>query len=163
MGLLDQKLRSNLEPGTAAAAHRHLIDITHLILSGSNKEAAEVRERSIQAARLAAALAYIERHYFELDLMSSSVATALGKSIRYLERLLESSGRSYSVRVMKLRLAAAHRLLSDPASTELRIDTALSVGFSDLSHFNRRFRQRFGEAPRAARQHARLSTSLPPT
>jgi hypothetical protein len=65
------------------------------------------------------------------------------------ERLLELSGRTFSTRVMALRLDAAHGMLADPATQHLRIgDIALASGFSDLSRFSRRFRQRFGE-PRA--------------
>lgn len=44
-------------------------------------------------------------------------------------------------------------MLRDPLTRHLRVgDIAAMVGFSDLSHFNHTFRQRFGESPTDARR-----------
>jgi AraC-like DNA-binding protein len=49
----------------------------------------------------------------------------------------------------------AHRLLSNPRFSELRIATiAFAVGFGDLSYFNRTFRRRFGATPSQLRSSA---------
>jgi len=42
--------------------------------------------------------------------------------------------------------------LTEPSENRLRvIDIALEAGFSDISHFNRSFRSRFGDTPRGVR------------
>jgi hypothetical protein len=82
VGPFDHQTCDHLGAGTAAAAYRDLLDLSHLILSGPHKEAAKARDSSIQAVRLATAIAYIEQHCLEPDLVSGSVAMALGISIR---------------------------------------------------------------------------------
>jgi AraC-like DNA-binding protein len=53
---------------------------------------------------------------------------------------------------MNERLAAARRALADPGLDALKIsEIAYRCGFSDLSYFNRAFRQKYGETPKAAR------------
>jgi len=54
--------------------------------------------------------------------------------------------------VNELRLQQALKLLSESGGGAQRIsDIALQVGFSDVSHFNRLFRARFGDSPRNVR------------
>jgi transcriptional regulator GlxA family with amidase domain len=38
-------------------------------------------------------------------------------------------------------------------------DIALQAGFSDISHFNRLFRSRFGDMPKGVRAHARMGST----
>jgi AraC-like DNA-binding protein len=136
------------EPGLSDAVHRHVSDLAQLVLGSDQKRSAADHRGRLQALRLASALAFIERHCLEHDLCPTRVAKCLGISVRYLERLLERSGRTFSARVMDLRLVAAHRMLCDSAAEHLRIsEIAMRCGFSDLSYFNRRFRERFGGRP----------------
>jgi transcriptional regulator GlxA family with amidase domain len=56
---------------------------------------------------------------------------------------------------LELRLQAARKMLADPRSDRLKvIDIAYASGFNEVSYFNRRFRQRFGEKPSDAREEA---------
>jgi transcriptional regulator GlxA family with amidase domain len=65
---------------------------------------------------------------------------------------MASSGTSFTERVSELRLQQAFKLLTEPHDSAQRIcDIALEVGFSDVSHFNRLFRARFGDSPRGVR------------
>jgi AraC-like DNA-binding protein len=58
--------------------------------------------------------------------------------------------------VNELRLQRAFALLTEARDGERRIsDVALKVGFSDISHFNRLFRSRFGDTPRGVRGQQR--------
>jgi len=78
-----------------------------------------------------------------------AVARRQGVSRRYLQRLLEESGMSFTKRVNELRLQKAFALLTTEWYGKRRIsDIALEAGFSDISHFNRLFRARFGDTPR---------------
>jgi AraC-like DNA-binding protein len=45
-------------------------------------------------------------------------------------------------------------LTTSQASGQRIIDVALAAGFSDISHFNRMFRRRFGEVPTGVRDRA---------
>ena len=146
--ILRRKTHAHLQPGAAAAVRRHLFDLASLVVSGGN--IADVDVPSVQEIRLATAIALIEGQFCDPGLTPAVVAANLNISTRYLERLLESSGRTFSARVMDLRLDAAHRMLDDPAARHLRIsEIAARSGFTDLSHFSRRFRQRYGEPPSA--------------
>ena len=133
----------------AAAIERHLTDLVGLLVS--NRKGGP-GEGSLQQVRLAAALACIERNYADPTLTAGTVAADLGISVRYLEHLLEAGGQSYSARVRELRLQRARALLEASRSGSRRIiDIAMEAGFSDLSHFNRWYRQRFGETPSMTR------------
>ncbi len=73
-------------------------------------------------------------------------------SSRYLQQLLEVSGTSFTARVTELRLQKAFAALAGPMGRKRRIsDIAMDAGFSDISHFNRLFRARFGETPSGVR------------
>jgi AraC-like DNA-binding protein len=81
-------------------------------------------------------------------------------STRYLQRLLKTSGTSFTAHVVELRLKHAFTLLTAPDSSDVRIcDIALQAGFSDISHFNRLFRSRFGDTPTGVRAHARVGST----
>jgi AraC-like DNA-binding protein len=64
-----------------------------------------------------------------------------------------------------LRLQRAFALLIEPPGSARRIsDIALEAGFSDISHFNRLFRARFGVSPRGVRAAGRaIAQSLATT
>ena len=113
---------------------------------------------AVAAARVSAALDYVAAHFQEPALSVVTVAKNLGISPRYLQRLLEmeTSGVSFTARVNELRLQRAFTLLSEARDSARRIsDIALDAGFSDLSHFNRLFRSRFGDTPSGVRGQGR--------
>jgi AraC-like DNA-binding protein len=110
---------------------------------------------AVAAARVTAALDHVAAHFQEPALSVQKVAKNLGISPRYLQRLLEKSGVSFTARVNELRLQRAFALLSETRDSARRIsDIALDAGFSDLSHFNRLFRSRFGDTPSGVRGQA---------
>jgi len=50
--------------------------------------------------------------------------------------------------VWQLRLARCHRNLTDPAMRDQSItELAMAAGFNDLSHFSRKYRNRYGCPP----------------
>jgi AraC-like DNA-binding protein len=102
------------------------------------------------AARLAAALDQIAASFQDPELSVATVARSQGISPRYLQRLMETSGTSFTARVTELRLQRAFALLGEPGPGRIS-NIALEVGFSDISHFNRLFRARFGDTPRGVR------------
>jgi AraC-like DNA-binding protein len=109
---------------------------------------------AVVAARLAAALDYITEHFEEPTLDIAAVARSQGISVRYLQRLLESMGMSFTAHVTELRLQRAFALLAAHYCKSRIFDIALQTGFSDISHFNRLFRSRFGGTPSDVRAEA---------
>jgi AraC-like DNA-binding protein len=131
----------------------HVYDLIALAI-GSTSEGTEIASgRGLRAARLRAAKADIAENLSSPDLSPVAVAGRLGISPRYLHKLFEGEGTSFSQFVLGRRLAAAHAMLSDPRHDALSItDIAYLAGFGDLSHFNRSFRQRYGATPRETRR-----------
>jgi AraC-like DNA-binding protein len=130
----------------------HIHDLVALAL-GPQGAAGVDGVSAIRAARLKATLDQIAACFQEPDLCVAAVAHRQGISPRYLQRLLETAGTSFTTRVNELRLQRAFALLSGADHRRI-CDIALEVGFSDLSHFNRMFRARFGETPTGIRAQA---------
>jgi AraC-like DNA-binding protein len=138
-----------------ALAGVHVADMVASLL-GARQEAREtIEERGVKAARLKAVCEAIAQGAARADLDPAGVAGRLGMSVRYLHRLLEETGKTFSEHVLERRLERAHRLLRDPRLAGRKIsDIALEAGFSDLSHFNRSVRRRFGATPSEVRAEA---------
>jgi AraC-like DNA-binding protein len=129
----------------------HIHDLAALAL-GANRDKKESGLGAVAAARLAAALADINRSFAEPGLTLAAVALRQGVSPRYLQRLFEESGMPFTARVNELRLQRAFMLLSKPHNRDRPIsEIAWQAGFSNVSHFNRLFRQRFGDTPSGVR------------
>lgn len=79
---------------------------------------------------------------------ATTVASEHGISKRYLHLVLAHSGTSFGAVLIEARLTRAKALLDDARFARLSItDIAWRCGFSNPSHFARRFKQRFGTAP----------------
>jgi AraC-like DNA-binding protein len=72
-----------------------------------------------------------------------------------VRKLFEEEGTTFTEFVLESRLAQALQMLSDPRLAGRTISSiAFSLGFGDLSYFNRTFRRRFGAAPSEMRTKA---------
>ena len=137
---------------------RHLADPIALAVM-AHAAIGESQLSAVVAARTAAALDHIATHFEDPGLSLAGVARSLGVSPRYLQRLLETSGTSFTERVYDLRLEKAFAQLTQAGDGPRRIsDIALEAGFSDISHFNRLFRSRFGDTPRGVRGRRQVET-----
>ena len=107
------------------------------------------------AARLRAAKTYISENINRRDISIGSVAVYLGVTPRYLQKLFERGGSTFSTFLLGQRLARARRLLTDPKFTSYQVSSiAYDVGFGDLSYFNRSFRRIYGATPMDIREAA---------
>jgi AraC-like DNA-binding protein len=152
----------NLEhapPATAAVqklAVAHVYDIVTMLLGATGDDAALARGRGVRAARIMAIKNDIAARLTEPDLSVATVAQRNRISARYLHRLFEEDGTTFSTFVLELRLARAERLLTDARHAQQSISTiGYDVGFGDLSYFYRSFRRRFGATPSDVRAAAR--------
>lgn len=133
-----------------AASHIH--DLVALLAGAHGDEAEHARNGGLRAARLNAIKSDITENFGRHDLSVNAVAARQGISPRYLRKLFESEGTSFSEFVRNFRLTRAKRMLTDPRFAHHSISAiAFDVGFADLSYFNRCFRQRYGEPPSAMR------------
>jgi len=84
----------------------------------------------------------------ETELSPLVVASQHGVSKRTLHYAFAAAGTTFVEQLMKLRLERAREILSDARQAAPRIeDVATRCGFTDPSHFARRFRQKYGHAP----------------
>ncbi|MGJ4946485.1 AraC family transcriptional regulator [Bradyrhizobium sp. HKCCYLS1011] len=143
----------------------HLLDLVAATLGPTAEAANIVTERGVKAAKLQAILAEVAQRFGDPKFDLDNVAGTLGMSRRYVQKLLEGTGKSFTEHLAGCRLERAFAMLADPHYLHLAIiDIAFAVGFGDLSHFNRSFRRRFGETPsgvRAASIVRQKSSSAP--
>lgn len=136
---------------------QHIRDLALSALGVRGEVQMLVRERGVHAARQTAALAAIRAGACEPGLDAARVASLVGLSVRYLHRLLESTGRTFAEHLLDRRLDCAAAMLRDGGSARMKIsEVASRAGFSDISHFNRSFRRRFGDTPHGLRVRAAL-------
>jgi AraC-like DNA-binding protein len=146
MKLVHEKLELQTAELRSAMVN-HIHDLVALVLS-ADEFRSDHASSAVTHARLKVALDYIAVHFNEPDLSVAAVARDQGISPRYLQRLIETTGTTFTAQVTELRLRRALALLTEAGSDDRRIsDIALLAGFSDLSHFNLLFRRRFGETP----------------
>ena len=124
----------------------HIIDL--VVLAATEPSLGESQLDCAVAARRAAVLDYIASHFCEPNLSGSSLAEKLGISQRYLQRLLETTGKTFTEHVDELRLHRAFLLLATRGANKRVSDVAFDVGYSDLTNFYRHFRSRFGDTPK---------------
>jgi AraC-like DNA-binding protein len=136
----------------------HIRDLALHALGVSGDTQALVRERGVQAARQGAVLGAIASRASEPGLAPACVAERLGMSVRYLHRLLESTGRSFAEHLLERRLDRASGMLRDRSCALKIAEIAAQAGFADISSFNRSFRRAFGDTPYGLRVRAARAT-----
>lgn len=131
----------------------HIHDLIAAIVGTTRDGRAIAEGRGIRAARLRAVMADITANLADCDLTAAAVARRQRITPRYVHRLFESEGLTFSAFVLGQRLSRAHRMLSDARLAHRNISSlAFDVGFGDLSYFNRAFRRRYDATPSEIRQ-----------
>ena len=134
----------------------HFYDLVALALGASSDAKALAADRTVGAVRLAAIKADIDANLDDGNLNATMVSTRSGVTVRYLHKLFESEGVTYSEFVLRERLARAYHNLRSPLHSRRAISTiAFDLGFNDLSYFNRAFRRRYNATPSDVRNGAR--------
>jgi AraC-like DNA-binding protein len=138
--------------GLDRAISTHILDLIALSVGAHQDAAAEAQGRGVRAARLHAIKADVASHFGEGDLSVAAVAARHSVTPRYIHKLFETEGATFSEYVLTCRLEFAHRLLTDRRLVGRPITSiAFDAGFSDLSNFNRMFRRRYNATPTEVR------------
>jgi AraC-like DNA-binding protein len=131
----------------------HVYDLMALAI-GASREGAEIAaQRSLKTARLQAIKAALVK---DRDLSIHEIARDQAVSPRYVQKLFDEAGTTFTEFVLSLRLEAARMMLVSPRFAHWTV-TGISqeAGFGDLSYFNRRFKARYGQTPSEVRAHSR--------
>ena len=90
----------------------------------------------------------IDTRLSDPSLKPAEAAAAAGISVRYANELLAQDNYSLERYILRRRLERCRRALEDPMQVHRMIgEIAFGWGFSDHSHFTRRFRAEFGMTP----------------
>jgi AraC-like DNA-binding protein len=142
-------------PDIARSASAHILDLVSLAL-GAHVDRADIATGGAKASRLKTIKSDILRMLDRDDLSSDMVAERHGISSRYLRKLFEENGTSFTAFLLGERLARIRRMLLDSRYGHLAIaQLAHRNGFNDISYFNRAFRRRFGTTPSDMREAGR--------
>ena len=134
----------------------HLYDLMAVSIGATRDAAEEARDGGLRAARLHALKRDIAVHLDQSDLSVYSLATRHRYTPRFVQRLFEAEGTTFTDYVLAQRLARAREMLVDPRFDREKISTvAYDCGFGDVSYFNRAFRRLYGAAPSDIRAQAR--------
>lgn len=134
----------------------HVCDLAALVIGATRDAAAVAEARGARAARLRAIKVNVIANIGRGDLAIETVSRRHRLTVRYIQRLFEHDGTTFSQFVMSQRLARAHHMLTGSAAAASTIgDIAAACGFSDQTHFNRRFRRAYGAAPSDIRAASR--------
>jgi AraC-like DNA-binding protein len=137
------------------AVVRHVCDLAALTIGAGRDGAHLAQNRGLAAARLRAIKAHVNASIGPYPLSIEAAATQQGVTARYVRKLFEAEGLSFTSYVIERRLARAHALLTEPLRSPAPVSAiAYDVGFGDLSYFNRAFRRRYGATPSDVRAEA---------
>jgi AraC-like DNA-binding protein len=147
------------DPQLKGLVATHVYDLLALVIGASHEGAEVAVHRSLKAARLQAVKAALAQ---DRELSIREIAHRQAVSPRYVQKLFEEEGTTFTEYALSLRLEAARAMLSSPRYADWTI-IAISqkAGFGDLSHFNRRFRARYDRTPSDVRQAASAAYPLP--
>jgi AraC-like DNA-binding protein len=137
-----------MAPASQRLIINHFHDLVAMALGATGDANALATDRTVSAVRLAAIKADIVANLDDGNLNATMVAIRNRVTVRYLHKLFERDGITYSEFVLGQRLAQAYHNLRNPLHSRRAICTiAFDLGFNDLSYFNRTFRRRYNATP----------------
>lgn len=134
-----------------------------LIASTADDLSAGLRTIRVQPHSLAPAIVRtLKARYTTPGLTATHVARELGVSVRTVHAALSQQGMCFSAALARERMAAAHRMISNPGFDSLPLsEIGRRAGLPEASHFVRLYRHYFGNTPGSER-HGRRGDQPPP-
>jgi AraC family transcriptional activator of tynA and feaB len=133
----------------------HLLDLIALSFGRASDERMPRRSsaRALVRTRLCTE---IEARLSDRTLHASTVANAAGVSVRYANAVLADENTSLMQLIQAMRLARCRQALEDSTQRHRTVsEIAYGWGFSDMTHFGRRFKAAYGVLPSEHRRRAR--------
>jgi len=148
--------RALASPEISRLVVTHLLDLIALCLGTTRDNTVAAQTRGVRAARLQAIKSDIAAKLPDGTLAVADVAALHGVTPRYVHKLFESEGTTFTQFILSQRLDRAHRMLRDQRFATRSISSiAYDVGFGDLSYFNRTFRRHYNVTPSDIRNRVR--------
>jgi AraC family transcriptional activator of tynA and feaB len=142
-----------LQPAVRGQIAEQALDLASLALS-TETAGRKPRLSSTSAVSLLSLRSAIELRLTDPGLDATTAAAAAGVSVRYANVLLSQHDTSIARLIQARRLEHCRRALADHAQSRRTIaEIAYAWGFSDPSHFGRRFKLAFGCSPSEYREH----------
>ncbi|GCB52371.1 helix-turn-helix domain-containing protein [Streptomyces sp. NL15-2K] len=139
------------DPG-AAALGTATVELLRVLLTSAAGVDAYARPAMAESL-VQRVLAYARRHLTDSDLTAARIAYAHDISVRALYRLCSEAELSLERWIIEQRLEGARTRLASPVGrTRTIASVARAWGFTDASHFTRRFKEAYGVTPRQWRQ-----------
>lgn len=133
------------DPAMGRLVATHVYDLMAVAIGATEEGQCLAQGRGVRAARLEAIKTDLTQ---DPTLPIDEIARRQGVTPRYVQRLFEEQGTTFGEFVTDRRLDTARAMLRSPRYASWSIaGIAFEAGFRDLSHFNRRFRRRFGATP----------------
>lgn len=149
---------TSIDPAVHARLANQTVDLIGLAFTGGDAAAAQSSPRMYALRRLKAE---IERRLSDPGLRPADVAAGAGISVRYANALLAEENSSVERYILHRRLERCRGTLEDPLQAHRMIgEVAFSWGFSDHSHFTRRFRAAYGMTPADCRRRQRADSPV---
>ncbi|WP_251008551.1 helix-turn-helix domain-containing protein [Curtobacterium sp. ISL-83] len=124
------------------------LQLTRALLASTDREDPRARD-AVHDTQYDTLLAYVRQHIRDPSLDARRIARDNHVSIRQLYKIWARSDLNLHEWILRERLDHARAELAAPASVNVTIEVvARRWGFSDPSHFSRRFRAAYGVSPR---------------
>lgn len=147
-----------LSAAAQAVVQAQVLDLIGVSLS-STSEARAPGGSSARAFVSMKVRAAIEAHLADRSLDTARIAAAAGVSVRYANAVLAENGTSIARLIQTKRLQRCRQALDDPSQSHRTLtEIAYGWGFSDMTHFGRKFRAAFGTLPSEYRHLAKSPT-----
>ncbi|WP_337270108.1 helix-turn-helix transcriptional regulator [Oryzifoliimicrobium ureilyticus] len=145
--LLRQEYQSERE---AAMMVAHFYDLLPILIRQISSDSLE----NLPQGRLSSIKSIIEANMARSGFSISDVADAQGITTRAVQKFFSREGTTFSRYVLERRLELAKSMMLTEGGSLSISQIAYSVGFNDLSYFNRTFRSRYGVRPSDLRRAA---------
>lgn len=143
----------NVNPPNAKNLSGNLIDAIGLVIGSELEAMTGVGDSHSQYRLRRRIMDHIRQNLHDPELSPKAVAEAIGISVSYLYKLFQSSDTTLGEYLSAQRLQAAYERLATFEHRKVTVaEVAYSVGFRNLSHFSRVFRDKYHCSPSAVRR-----------
>lgn len=143
-----------LGPAAEALLEPHILDLITLSFNGT-MERSGARSSSARALVRVSLRAAVEARLADRTLDAGTVARAAGVSVRYANEVLAEESTSIVQLIQARRLARCRQALENPLQAGRTVsEIAYGWGFTDMTHFGRRFKAAYGVLPSEHRRRA---------